>query len=141
MHKANTQVNVLGTLTAANRALRPGDARFIDGKDTGRCSLRIAKISQEYAILTQQQTRLQSFDGGEVGGSSASPADNVKAACDAVTEGGATAVPAAVPAAVTTAAPSVAGTPEAMRWRRPLPEVNGAVAYAAVTDGAVVAAA
>ena len=58
-----------------------------------------------------------------------------------MTEGEATAVPAAAAAAVTTAAPSAAGTPEAMRWRRPLLEVNGAVAYAAVTDGAVVAAA
>ena len=47
VHKVKTQVNVLGELTATNRALRPGDARFIVGKDTGRCSLRIAKISQK----------------------------------------------------------------------------------------------
>ena len=58
-----------------------------------------------------------------------------------MTDGEATAVPAAAAAAVTTAAPSAAGSPEAMRWRRPLPEVKGVAAYAAVTDGAVVAAA
>ena len=51
VHKVNTQVNVLGALTAAKRALRPGDARFIVGKDKGRCSVRIAKISQEFAKI------------------------------------------------------------------------------------------
>ena len=51
VHKVNTQVNMLGALTAANRALRPGDARFVVGKDTGRCSLRIAKISQKFAKI------------------------------------------------------------------------------------------
>ena len=39
-----TQVNVLGALTAANRALRAG-------KDRGQCSLRIAKISQEFSNI------------------------------------------------------------------------------------------
>ena len=34
VHKLNTQVNVLGALIAANRALRPGDACFIVGKVT-----------------------------------------------------------------------------------------------------------
>ena len=48
VHKVNTQVNVLGALTDTNRALRPANARFIVGKDTGRCSLRITKISQEF---------------------------------------------------------------------------------------------
>ena len=48
MHKVHLEIDVFGTLTAADRAFRPGDARLIVGEDRthrSRCRLGISKIS------------------------------------------------------------------------------------------------
>ena len=51
MHKVNTQIYVLGALTAANGALRPGNTRLVVSKDRSRPRLRIAKIGLELATI------------------------------------------------------------------------------------------
>jgi hypothetical protein len=51
MHKVDTQIDMFGTLAAADGAFRPGNASFIVGKNWSRSRLGKTKITRELAEI------------------------------------------------------------------------------------------